>query len=40
MLGLGVGRRELRRYGSVDEYVAGLGLDPRSLRERVTAFLG
>ncbi|MET9951161.1 transketolase C-terminal domain-containing protein [Streptomyces sp. NPDC006339] len=40
VLGLGIGRRELRRYGSVDEHLAGQGLDPAALRARITAFLG
>ncbi|WP_367046811.1 transketolase [Streptomyces sp. Je 1-332] len=40
VLGLGVGRAELRRYGQVDEHMAAHGLDVRSLRERVTGFLG
>lgn len=39
VLGLGVGRRELRRYGQLDEHLAGQGLDARSLRERITGFL-
>ncbi|WKX69418.1 transketolase family protein [Streptomyces sp. XD-27] len=39
VLGLGVGRRELRRYGTIEEHLAGQGLDPASLRERVSAFL-
>ncbi|MFH9419523.1 transketolase family protein [Streptomyces sp. NPDC017529] len=39
VLGLGVGRRELRRYGQLAEHLAGQGLDPRSLRERITGFL-
>ncbi|KNB53685.1 transketolase family protein [Streptomyces caatingaensis] len=39
ILGLGVPRQELRRYGSLDEHLAGVGLDPRSLRRRVTSFL-
>ncbi|MFD7319783.1 transketolase [Streptomyces sp. NPDC059875] len=40
VIGLGVSRRELRRYGSIDEHLAGQGLDPAGLRERVTSFLG
>ncbi|MZE75887.1 transketolase family protein [Streptomyces xinghaiensis] len=39
VLGLGVARRELRRYGTVPEHLAAHGLDPNSLRERITAFL-
>ncbi|MFJ7152525.1 transketolase family protein [Streptomyces sp. NPDC100445] len=40
VLGLGVGRRELRRYGTVEEHVAAHGLDPAGLRRRITAYLG
>lgn len=40
VLGLGVARRELRRYGHIDEHLAAHGLDPRGLRERITGFLG
>ncbi|MBI0300002.1 transketolase [Streptomyces sp. PRKS01-29] len=39
VLGLGIPRRELRRYGTIDEHLAGQGLDPGSLRERISAFL-
>ncbi|AGP59123.1 transketolase family protein [Streptomyces rapamycinicus] len=39
VLGLGIPRRELRRYGTIDEHLAGQGLDPVGLRERISAFL-
>ncbi|MFB7371469.1 transketolase family protein [Streptomyces sp. NPDC056222] len=40
VLGLGVSRRELRTYGSIDEHLVGQGLDPTGLRGRITSFLG
>ncbi|MFD7026663.1 transketolase family protein [Streptomyces sp. NPDC059917] len=39
ILGLGVGRAELRRFGTMDEHTAAHGLDPHGLRERIAAFL-
>lgn len=40
VLGLGVGRAELRRYGTPAEQAAAHGLDPASLRKRISGFLG
>ncbi|MER7001199.1 transketolase [Streptomyces sp. NPDC000410] len=39
VLGLGVARQELRRYGRIDEHLAAHGLDPAGLRERIAGFL-
>ncbi|MET9017531.1 transketolase [Streptomyces olivaceoviridis] len=39
VLGLGVARRELRRYGTVEEHVAAHGLDVATLRERIGHFM-
>ncbi|MFH0241570.1 transketolase family protein [Streptomyces sp. HK10] len=38
ILPLGTARAELRRYGTPAEHLAAHGLDPRSLRERITGF--
>ncbi len=40
LLGLGVGRPELRRYGTPAEHEAAHGLDAASLRASIAAFLG
>jgi len=40
VLGLGVSRDELRRYGTPQEHQAAHGLDAASLRERIAGFLG
>jgi len=39
VLGLGVARDELRRYGTPREHQAAHGLDPASLRERIAGIL-
>jgi transketolase len=39
LLALGVGRDELRRYGTPEQHVAAHGLDPAGLRASITAFL-
>ena len=40
VLGLGVPRVELRRYGRPEEHTAALGLDAAGVRRSVTSFLG
>jgi transketolase len=39
LLGIGVGREELRRYGTPEEHQAAHGLDPAGLRAQITSFL-
>ena len=39
LLGLGTAREELRNYGTRAEHLAAHGLDPRSLRTRITDWL-
>ncbi|MGW3356350.1 transketolase family protein [Streptomyces bungoensis] len=40
VLALGVARRELRRYGTIEDHLTAHGLDAGSLRERIGGFLG
>ncbi|MFF8841206.1 transketolase family protein [Streptomyces sp. NPDC015127] len=38
VLGLGVSRRELRRYGTIEEHLTAHGLDAAALRKQIAAF--
>jgi transketolase len=40
VVGLGVAREELRKFGTMAEHVAAQGLDPAGLRPRIAGFLG
>jgi transketolase len=40
VLGLGVARDELRKFGTMAQHVAAQGLDPAGLRPRIAGFLG
>lgn len=40
LLSLGIGRDELRRYGTPQDHLAAHGLDARGIRENLTRFLG
>ena len=40
LLALGIGREELRRYGTPEEHLAARGLDAAGLRRSITGFLG
>lgn len=40
LLALGVGQPDLRRYGAFEHHQAAQGLDPESLRGRISGFVG